>query len=111
MSSPNSFTATRAPQSKRSRLFVIHAKIYSTVKRTAKKPIPLPIQNNLPAIEILCGRTDENEIPFLCHIDSCAGMNTGSLLLHQWIITSYPEIVKSYQKFDDPDDFDPLLLD
>ena len=51
------------------------------------------------------------ETPFLCHLDSCAGMNTGSLLLHQWIITTFPQIVKSYQQFDDLHGFEPLILD
>ena len=38
-------------------------------------------------------------------------MSTGSLLLHQWIVTSFPKIVKSYHQFDDSNPFDPLLLD
>ena len=37
-------------------------------------------------------------------------MNTGSLILHQWIITQYPEIVKSYEQFDDTNPFTPISL-
>ena len=38
-------------------------------------------------------------------------MNTGSLNLHQWIITTYPVIVASYEQFDDTVPFQPIGLD
>ncbi len=34
-----------------------------------------------------------NKIDFSCHMETCAAMNTANLLLHQWIITTYPDIV------------------
>jgi hypothetical protein len=37
-------------------------------------------------------------------------MNTGNLLLHEWIMTTYPEIVCSYEQFDDENPFEPLRL-
>ena len=38
-------------------------------------------------------------------------MNTGSLNLHQWIITTYPTIVASNEQFDDASPFQPVGLD
>ena len=38
-------------------------------------------------------------------------MNTGSLTLHQWIITTYPAIVASYEQFDDASPFQTIGLD
>ena len=38
-------------------------------------------------------------------------MNTGSLTLHQWIITTYPAIVASYEQFDDASPFQPIGFD
>ena len=56
------------------------------------------------------GTTYDNEIIFLCHLDSCAGMNTANLLLHQWMITNHPEIVVSYEEYTDSNLFMPLKL-
>lgn len=36
-----------------------------------------------------------------CYLDSCTAINTGTLFLHQWIITYYPHIIKSYEHYDD----------
>ena len=38
-------------------------------------------------------------------------MNAANLLLHQWIITTYPSIVLSYEQFDDSNAFCSLGLD
>ena len=38
-------------------------------------------------------------------------MNTGNLLLHQWIMTTHPKIVSSLEQYNDPKQFQPLLLD
>ena len=38
-------------------------------------------------------------------------MNAANLLLHQWIITTYPSIVLSYEHFDDSNAFCSLGLD
>jgi len=72
--------------------------------------MPLDLDNGLPAIEFRFGSRIDDEICFLCHIDTCAAMNTGNLLVHQWIITKHPYIVSSYEQFDDENQFDPLSL-
>ena len=37
-------------------------------------------------------------------------MNVGNLKLHQWIITTNPDILESSIKFDDENPFDPIRL-
>lgn len=69
------------------------------------RQMPLDIDNGLPGIEVNFG-----SIVFLCHANSCAAMNTGNKLLHQWIISTYPEIVVAYEEFNDPNPFEPLGL-
>ena len=51
------------------------------------------------------------EVAFSCHLDSCAAMNTGNALLQMWIITTYPDIVDSYERFDDDNAFQPITLE
>ena len=38
-------------------------------------------------------------------------MSTANSLLHMWIMTTYPDIVLSYEKFDDDQPFKPIQLD
>ena len=73
--------------------------------------MPLSLDNGLPAAILQFGTTDDNEIEFACHFDSCAAMNTANLLLHQWIITSFPQIVHKYEHFNDELPFQPIELD
>ena len=90
---------------------MLQAQLLSTMINNGVRQIPLKISNDLPVIEIQFGKNDQNETSFLCHVDSCAGMNTGNLRLHQWIITTYPSIVKSYEVYNDDNAFNPLTLD
>ena len=97
--------------SKKARLMVYSAQIYSATARTTRlRHMPLDLDNGLPAIEFRFGSRIADEICFLCHIDTCAAMNTGKLLVHQWIITKHLYIVSSYEQFDDENPFDPLSL-
>ena len=43
-------------------------------------------------------------------MDTCAAMNTGNLLVHQWIMTKHPYIVCSYEQYNNENPFDPLSL-
>ena len=38
-------------------------------------------------------------------------MNTGNLLVNQWLMTKYPEIVHSYEQFDDSNPFETIMLE
>ena len=96
---------------KKQRLFLLKGAIFSMPASSTTRAIPLKVDNKLPAIEIRFGTSDDNEVAFLCHLDSCAGMNTANLLLHQWMITNHPEIVISYEEYTDSNPFTPLKLD
>ena len=70
----------------------------------------LPISDGLPAIEIRFGTSDNDEVPCSIHLDTCASINTGNLLLHQWLITTHPKIVHRYEQFDNTNPFQPIHL-
>ena len=86
-------------------------RILSTLPIPSIRPIPLSVDNKLPAIEMRFGTNPDTELQFMCHLDSCAGMNTGNLALHQWVITNHPDIVDSYEECNDANPFHPLMLD
>ena len=73
--------------------------------------IPLAVSNGSPAAEFQL--RDSNEIKVTCrfNLDSCAIMDTGNLLLHQWLMTKYPEIVHCYEQFEDSNPFEPIMLE
>ena len=96
---------------KKRRLWITRGVVLSTPSTPPERAIPLAVNNKLPAIAIRFGSNNDDEVQFLCHIDSCAGMNTGNLLLHQWIITNHPDIVESYEEYNDAKPFVPLRLD
>ena len=79
---------------KRRKLWVLSGTILNVVSSPTIQNMPLTLDNNLPAAVFRFGATNNTEIPFSCHLDSCAAMNTGSLLLHMYIITTYPSIVE-----------------
>ena len=97
-------------KSKRARAFVISGHLFTTTPSSIR-PIPLKVDNNMPAIELRFETSSTDEVRFLCHLDTCGGMNTGSLLLHQWLMTNHPSIVHKYEEYRDPDPFEPLSLD
>ena len=70
----------------------------------------LALDNCLPAAILRFGSTSHNEVTFTCHLDSCAAMNTTNLKLHQWIVTTYPTIVASFEQFDNANPFHPIGL-
>ena len=72
--------------------------------------MPRYVDNRLPGIEMRLGTTDDTEVTFICHVDTCAAMSTGNLQLHKWIMTTYPEIVAEYIQYDDNNPFEPIQL-
>ena len=85
--------------------------ILKTVSSPNMRYIPLTLDNDLTAAVFRFEATCDTETSFSCHLDSCVVINTGSLLLHMWIITTYPSIVESYEQFDDAVPFQPIMLD
>ena len=63
---------TRDSVPKKRRLWVTRGKVLSTTPIPTLRQIPLDVDNKLPAIEVRFGTNDDNEIQFLCHLDSCA---------------------------------------
>ena len=100
------------PTDKRGRLCVVTAGIFisNLAQERIIRSMPLDLDNGLPGILLRLGRDARSETCFLCHVDSCAAMNTGNLLLHQYIITNHPEIVAEYIQYDDVEPFDPIQL-
>lgn len=96
---------------KRGRLFVYFAKI--CVSKAALPPLrqmPLALDNELPGIILGVGEESKSDISFLCHLDTCAAMNTGNLRMHQYVMTAHPELVVSYSRYDDREPFMPISL-
>ena len=67
----------------------------NTISILDRRHKPLSLDNDLLAAEFRFGKSQDNEVPFPCHLDSYTAMNTGNLLLHMWIITTYSEIIAS----------------
>ena len=70
--------------------------------------MPLSLDDVLPAAIIRFGSSDDNKVSFSYHLDNRAAMNTANSLLHMWIMITYPEIVLSYERFDDDQSFEPI---
>ena len=73
--------------------------------------MPLSLDNGLPSVTLRFGTSDNDEILFSCHLDTCAAMNTGNMLLHMWLMTKFPQIVVSFERCNDPTPFQPISLD
>ena len=54
--------------------------------------------------------SEADEVIFFTHADLCAAMKVCNLVLRKWIVTTKPEIVHNYIKFNDKNPFDPILL-
>ena len=101
------------PDHKQGSLYVVAARIFISKLATqhAIRPMPLDLDNGLPGILMRVGLAQDNDTCFLCHVDSCAAMNTGNLLLHQYIITKHPHTVAEYIQYDDNEPFEPIHLE
>ena len=71
----------------------------------------LAVINGLPAAEFWIGDSNDTKVPFKFHLDSCASMNTGKSLVHQWLMTKHPDIIYFYEKFDASNPFEPIMLE
>ena len=96
---------------KRNQLFVTYGTVLNVNPVSNLRHMPLSLDDGLPTAVFSFGTNTSNEIDFSCHMDTCAAMNTANLLLHQWIITTYPDIVDSYEHFNDKQPFHPIELD
>ena len=95
---------------KKPRMWVFSASIMIHNEQNVAPPMPLDVDNGLPGIELWFGNNADNEMGFLCHMDTCAAMNTGNLAVHQWLMSTHPHLVAEYIQFDDITPFEPLRL-
>ena len=91
-------------------MFVTIGRVLVSTLAAKGAPIPLDVDNGLPGIEMRLGTTDDTEVTFIRHVDTCAAMSTGNLQLHEWIMTTSPEIVAEYIQYDDINPFEPIQL-
>ena len=98
-----------ASPSSRGRFFVMTAPILNHSEERCV-PMPLMVNNKLPGCTLRFGKTEADEVSFTCHIDTCAAMSTGNLLLHQWIMTKYPSIIVECTQYDDSTPFEQIRL-
>ena len=76
----------------------------TAVTRMIRK-MPLSLDNILRSTVFRFGSTDDNKISFSCLFDSFDAMNTVSMVRYMWIITMYPDILFTYEQYDDADPF------
>ena len=93
------------------KICVILGSLLNVTSTPAVRLMPLSLNNGLPASVLRFGSTDDDKVDFPYHIDSYAAMNTANILLHWWVITTYLDIMHSYEQFDDSFPFNPLELD
>ena len=63
-------------------VMVISAACFNITPGGRAKPMPIMIDNGLPAIAIRFGPDKDKEISFKVSLDSCAGLNIGNLRVH-----------------------------
>ena len=73
-------------------------------------PMPQDVDNGLPGVEMWFGRNKFSEVGMLCHLDSCAVINTENLHVHKSLITTYLHLVIEYIQYDDAKSFQPFKL-
>ena len=110
--SPYGPTPTADSSKKRVRLATITVKLLQHTASPSPRPKPFPIRvdNQLPTITIDLGTTTSCPVSLDCLYDTCAAVSTGNLTFHRWIITTYPELVHSYEEFDDAHPFEAIKL-
>ena len=72
--------------------------------------MPFDVDNDLSGVYLWFCYEYMSEVGLLCHLDSCATMNTGNLHMHYWLMTAQPHLVAEYIQYDDSNPFKPLQL-
>lgn len=104
--------AAEGGSSKKVRLYSMFVRIlqHSASDLTRVKPFPIRINNLMPAITFDLGTPPAPSVSLVCLYDTCAAVCSGNLLFHQWVITTYPELVHSFEQFDDSNPFEAIKL-
>jgi hypothetical protein len=112
MTRGNGPTPPDAGSTKKVRLFTVFVKIFQQSATTGPRlaPFPIRINNLMPAITVNLGHSLDAAVSLVCLYDTCAAVCSGNLLFHQWVITTYPDLVHSFEQFDDANPFEPIKL-
>ena len=95
-------------------MFAFRGRVFVATQQNDRqiRKMPLDIENNLPGMVMsFLDKLSGSNTTFLLNVDSCAALNVGNLLVHQYIITRYPDLVDSYEEYSDENPFQPVLLD
>lgn len=76
------------------------------------KPFLIQVNHSMPAITFRLGTSLEanTAISLVCLYDTCAAICSGNLLFHQWVVTTYPDLVHLFEPFDDSNPFEAIKL-
>jgi hypothetical protein len=72
------------------------------------RPMPIRVDNGLPHIRLNLGSSDDTALSVL--FDSGAALSSGYLPYHLWIMRENPDLVASFERFDDSNPFEPIKL-
>ena len=109
MAKPANFQEDKS--SKKPRASVISARVLLISENAPnQRDMTLSVSDGLPASKLRLDDCDVHKVPCRFHLDSYDIMNTGNLLVHQWLVTKYPKIVDSYENVYDANPFRPTLF-
>ena len=74
----------------------------------ALRPMPIRVDNGLPHLCLNLGLDSDATLSVL--FDSGAALSSGYLPYHLWIMRENPDIVASFERFDDSNPFEPIKL-
>ena len=74
----------------------------------ALRPMPIRVDNGLPHLRLDLGLSNDATLSVL--FDSGAALSSGYLPYHLWIMRENPDIVASFERFDDSNPFEPIKL-
>ena len=74
----------------------------------ALRPMPIRVDNGLPHLRLNLGLSSDATLSVL--FDSGAALSSGYLPYHLWIMRENPDIVASFERFDDSNPFEPIKL-
>ena len=96
---------------KKTSLYIYTAHLLDTPSHVPVRQMPLDLDNGLPGVVPWIEKTNNDDnISLLAHVDTCAAMNTGNLLLHKYIMIKHPSLFSEFVQYDNADPFDPIIL-
>ena len=91
------------------RLFTQIVCVLHTASRQ-NRPMPVSVNNSLPSFNLRLGQHAGGCVDLGTLFDSCAAVSSGYKLFHWYLMSEYPEVVHSYEEFNDANPFEPIKL-